>query len=132
MLLYRAGILKNIPVRVTGVFSIADICVAVADTAPSNADIFDAVVILVSTREVVPLVSLQISSMIALLKIHQDFIHYSNALALQHFQLIRIYWGPPYPPGHCRVPQSFAHQVPKQSVCLQEAQSDVGGLCEIP
>lgn len=69
------------PVRVTGVFSIADICMAVADTAPSNADIFDAVVI---------------------------------------------------PPGHCRVPQSFAHQVPKQSVCLQEAQSDVGGLCEIP
>jgi len=45
--------LKNIPVRVTGVFSIADICMAVADTAPSNADIFDAVVILVSTREVV-------------------------------------------------------------------------------
>lgn len=33
------------PVRVVGVFGITDICMAMADTAPSNADIFDAVVI---------------------------------------------------------------------------------------
>lgn len=33
------------PVRVIRVFGITDVCMAVADTAPSNADIFDAVVI---------------------------------------------------------------------------------------
>lgn len=44
--------LENVPVRVIGIFGITDVCMAVADTAPSNADIFDAVVILENTREV--------------------------------------------------------------------------------
>lgn len=51
MLLHRTGTLKNIPVRVIRVFGITDICMAMADTAPSNADIFDAVVVLESTRK---------------------------------------------------------------------------------
>lgn len=52
MLSHRTGILQKVPVRVVGVFGIADICMAVADTAPSDADILDAVVILESTRKV--------------------------------------------------------------------------------
>lgn len=38
----------------------------------------------------------------------------------------------PHPPCDRRVPQGFAHQVSQQSVGLQEAQADVGGLGEIP
>lgn len=44
--------MQKVPVRVVGVFGIADIRVAMADTTPSNADILDAVVILESTRKV--------------------------------------------------------------------------------
>lgn len=51
MLSDRTGILQKVPVRVIGVFGITDVCVAMADTAPSNADILDAVVILESTRK---------------------------------------------------------------------------------
>lgn len=51
-LLHRTETLRNVPVRVIRVFGITDVCMAMADTAPSNADIFDAVVILESTRKV--------------------------------------------------------------------------------
>lgn len=36
------------------------------------------------------------------------------------------------PPGYGGVPQGLSHQVSKQGVGLQEAQSDVGGFGEIP
>lgn len=53
--------------------------------------------------------------------------------ALKQFHLTsKWHQGLPYPPRDRRVPQSFAHQVPQQSVRLQEAQSDVGGFGEIP
>jgi len=52
MLLHRTGTLKIVPVRVIRVFGITDVRMAVADTPPSNADVFDAVVILESTRKV--------------------------------------------------------------------------------
>lgn len=52
MLSDRTGVLQKVPVRVVGVFGITDVCVAVADTAPTDADILDAVVILESTRKV--------------------------------------------------------------------------------
>lgn len=51
MLPQRTGILQKVPVRVAGVFGIADVGVAVADAAPSDADVLDAVVVLESTRK---------------------------------------------------------------------------------
>lgn len=44
-------LLGFVPVRVVGVLGIADVGVAVAHAAPSNADILDAVVVLQSTRK---------------------------------------------------------------------------------
>lgn len=53
--------------------------------------------------------------------------------ALKQFHLTsKRYQGLPHPPCDRRVPQGFAHQVSQQSVGLQEAQADVGGLGEIP
>lgn len=38
----------------------------------------------------------------------------------------------PHPAGDCGVTESLAHQVCEQRVGSQEAEPDVGGLCELP
>lgn len=63
------------------------------------------------------------------------FLEFIQKLLLPQQQLDRLIKRNLYishPPGYGGVPQGLSHQVSKQGVGLQEAQSDVGGFGEIP